>query len=95
MNNVCTHHRFDGTTENPIGICEKILMNYSNYALTYDNLIKMIGIFFRINTNIPVILMGETGCGKTSLIKYLACAADVKLYSKRRKFGLHNSATKC
>ena len=26
----------------------------------------------RVRSNIPVILMGETGCGKTSLIKYLA-----------------------
>jgi MoxR-like ATPase len=26
----------------------------------------------RVRSNIPVILMGETGCGKTSLIKFLA-----------------------
>ena len=31
----------------------------------------MILILFRIFANIPVILMGETGCGKTELIKQL------------------------
>ena len=44
----------------------------SEYALTPDNYIKMILILNRINSGIPVILMGETGCGKTSLIKILA-----------------------
>ena len=31
----------------------------------------MVLIINRIVANIPVILMGETGCGKTSLIKKL------------------------
>ena len=44
----------------------------TEYALTPDNFIKMILIYNRINADIPVILMGETGCGKTSLIKILA-----------------------
>ncbi|ETO00767.1 hypothetical protein RFI_36673, partial [Reticulomyxa filosa] len=43
----------------------------SNYVLTFDNILKMIAIFMKIQTNTPVILMGETGCGKTSLIKFL------------------------
>ena len=42
------------------------------YAFTRDNFIKMILIYYRIKSNIPVILMGETGCGKTSLIKMLS-----------------------
>ena len=42
-----------------------------NYIINSDNFIKMALIFYRINANIPVILMGETGCGKTSLIKKL------------------------
>ena len=44
----------------------------SEYALTPDNYIKMILILNRVYSDIPVILMGETGCGKTSLIKILA-----------------------
>ena len=43
----------------------------NNYVFTPDNFVKMILILIRIRSNIPVILMGETGCGKTSLIKKL------------------------
>ena len=39
-----------------------------NYIITDDNFKKMALILYRIQANIPVILMGETGCGKTSLI---------------------------
>lgn len=59
----------------------------SSYALTTDNLLKMVLIIslcmlciyfllrwhlLRIRARIPVVIMGETGCGKTSLIKFLA-----------------------
>ena len=37
-------------------------------------------ILLRVNSNIPVIMMGETGCGKTSLIKILADLLNVKLH---------------
>ena len=43
-----------------------------NYVITADNFIKMILILLRIRANIPVIMMGETGCGKTSLIRKLS-----------------------
>jgi energy-coupling factor transporter ATP-binding protein EcfA2 len=43
----------------------------SSYELTMDNVLKMMGIYMRFRCNIPVIIMGETGCGKTRLIKYL------------------------
>jgi energy-coupling factor transporter ATP-binding protein EcfA2 len=39
-----------------------------NYVITEDNYKKMVLLFFRIKANVPVIIMGETGCGKTSLI---------------------------
>ena len=42
------------------------------YAFTSDNFIKMINILLRIRAKTPVILMGETGCGKTSLIKMIS-----------------------
>ena len=44
---------------------------YDKYVITEDNFRKMILILYRIIANIPVILMGETGCGKTTLIKKL------------------------
>ena len=43
-----------------------------NYVITDDNYKKMILLIYRIKANVPVIIMGETGCGKTSLIKILS-----------------------
>ena len=40
-----------------------------NYIYTPDNFIKVILILMRLRAKIPVIMMGETGCGKTALIK--------------------------
>ena len=42
------------------------------YVFTEDNFVKMILILHRIRSNIPVIMMGETGCGKTSLIRIIS-----------------------
>lgn len=39
-----------------------------NYILTDDNNKKMILLVYRIRTNVSIIIMGETGCGKTLLI---------------------------
>ncbi|CAH1258852.1 RNF213 [Branchiostoma lanceolatum] len=47
------------------------------YALTPDNLLKMALVIMRVRARIPVIIMGETGCGKTSLIRYLAKTCEV------------------
>ena len=41
-----------------------------SYKITEDNYKKMILIFI-IFANVPVILIGETGCGKIELIKQL------------------------
>ena len=43
-----------------------------NYVITDDNYKKMLLLVYRIKANVPVIIMGETGCGKTSLIKKLS-----------------------
>ena len=40
-----------------------------NYVYTADNFIKVILILLRIRAKVPVIMMGETGCGKTTLIE--------------------------
>ncbi|XP_072560845.1 E3 ubiquitin-protein ligase rnf213-alpha isoform X2 [Paramormyrops kingsleyae] len=42
-----------------------------NYELTTDNILKILAIHMRFRCGIPVIIMGETGCGKTRLIKFL------------------------
>jgi len=43
------------------------------YELTTDNVKKILAIYMRFRCRIPVIIMGETGCGKTRLIKFM-CA---------------------
>ena len=40
-----------------------------NYVYTADNFIKVILVLLRIRAKLPVIMMGETGCGKTTLIE--------------------------
>ena len=59
------------------------------YALTPDNLLKMVLIYMRIRASIPVVVMGETGCGKTSLIRFLAHTCDVKF----EHYGIHAGIT--
>ena len=51
----------------------KSILNYESddYVITNDNFKKMILLVYRIKANIPVIIMGETGCGKTALITKL------------------------
>ncbi|KAM8945658.1 LOW QUALITY PROTEIN: E3 ubiquitin-protein ligase RNF213 [Pelodytes ibericus] len=41
------------------------------YELTMDNILKILAIKMRLRCGIPVVIMGETGCGKTRLIKFL------------------------
>ena len=56
---------------------ETVDANVSGYALTPDNMLKMILIILRVRANVPVIIMGETGCGKTSLVEYLARTCQI------------------
>ncbi|XP_036391600.1 E3 ubiquitin-protein ligase rnf213-beta-like [Megalops cyprinoides] len=41
------------------------------YELTADNVMKMLAIHMRFRCGIPVVVMGETGCGKTRLVRFL------------------------
>lgn len=57
----------------------KILRKIGSYVFTSDNFFKMIQILLRFKTGIPVLIMGETGCGKTSLINTLGEILDYKI----------------
>ena len=59
---------------------DKIKQIVGNYVYTADNLIKVILIVLRIKAKVPVIMMGETGCGKTRLIEMA-----FKLINKNKK----------
>lgn len=54
-----------------MGIPWKIEDPDPSYELTMDNLLKILAIYMRMRADIPVIIMGETGCGKTRLCKYM------------------------
>uniref|UniRef100_A0A1I8FY75 ANK_REP_REGION domain-containing protein n=1 Tax=Macrostomum lignano TaxID=282301 RepID=A0A1I8FY75_9PLAT len=43
-----------------------------SYELTADNARKMLAVYMRFRCNLPVVVMGETGCGKTRLVRFLA-----------------------
>ena len=59
------------------------------YVFTADNFIKMILILLRIRANIPIIMMGETGCGKTSLIKMLSKLMNNGSEEKMKVLNIH------
>ncbi|CAI2182617.1 19463_t:CDS:10, partial [Funneliformis geosporum] len=76
---------YNTTSANALGVKLECLARKSTktlelpeYALSSDNLIKMALILLRVRANIPVIVCGEAGCGKTSLITYLALMTEVK-----------------
>ncbi|ORX43503.1 P-loop containing nucleoside triphosphate hydrolase protein [Piromyces finnis] len=59
---------------------EELLNIVKSYVFTKDNFFKLVLINLRLRTEIPVILLGETGCGKTSLIKIIAELKGVQLH---------------
>ena len=50
------------------------ISNFSGngYVLTHDNYIKILMIVQRAILNIPIVIMGATGCGKTFMINFIA-----------------------
>lgn len=54
----------------------------NSYQLTLDNVLKILAIHMRFQCNIPVIIMGETGCGKTRLVQFMC---DLLKTDKKRK----------
>jgi len=51
------------------------------FCLTADGLLKLLAIYVRVQSGIPVVLQGECGSGKTHMLRYL-CAwlgADLRV----------------
>ncbi|RIA84473.1 hypothetical protein C1645_742305 [Glomus cerebriforme] len=67
-------------------------IDYPQYALSADNLIKMALILLRARANIPVIVCGEAGCGKTSLIGFLAKVVEVEFHALNLHAGVTEDA---
>jgi ABC-type glutathione transport system ATPase component len=63
------------TLANIMGLTQNTLLDTSEsvgYQITVDNCLKLLAIYLRFVSNIPVVIMGETGCGKTRLIRFFA-----------------------
>ena len=71
---------------------KKICKDLENYIFVSDNFIKMVRILLNIEAKIPVILMGETGVGKTKLIQMLATLYG-KGKCKWKKLQIHAGIT--
>ncbi|CAG8770906.1 27002_t:CDS:2, partial [Dentiscutata erythropus] len=67
------------------------LKDLPEYTLTIENLLKMVMILSRSHANIPVVLCGETGCGKTSLISFLSMVMEVNFRALNFHAGVHES----
>ncbi|CAI2170802.1 7188_t:CDS:10 [Funneliformis geosporum] len=63
-------------------------INYTQYALSTDNLLKMALMLLRTRANIPVVICGDAGCGKTSLISFLAKVVEVEFYALNLHAGI-------
>lgn len=59
------------------------------FVLTIDNIMKMLAVHFRVSSGIPVVIMGETGCGKTFSINYLARFQSIPFF----KLDVHGGIT--
>ena len=51
------------------------------YVITVDNLLKMLSISLRLKFGLPVVVMGETGCGKSSLMRSMCAILTWRLYT--------------
>ncbi|CAG8510048.1 23700_t:CDS:10 [Cetraspora pellucida] len=63
-------------------------IEYTPYALSADNLVKMSLILLRTRANIPVVISGEAGCGKTSLIGFLAEVVGAQFFALNLHAGI-------
>ena len=71
---------------------EEIIGN--EYVITSDNFKKMVLIYYRILSNLNLIIMGETGCGKTLLIsKIYELLNNGEKLNKNYKINIHGGYT--
>jgi len=61
-----------------------------SYVFTADNFMKLILISLYLRTDTPVVLMGETGCGKTSLIRIIAKLKSIPMYTLNIHAGIED-----
>ena len=71
---------------------KQLCIKLGNYIFVSDNFIKMVRILLNIEAKIPVILMGETGVGKTKLLEMLTTLYN-KGVSRMKRLQIHAGTT--
>ena len=71
---------------------KNLCVKLGNYIFVSDNFIKMVRILLNIEAKIPVILMGETGVGKTKLLEMLTTLYN-KGTQRIKKLQIHAGTT--
>eukprot|EP01052_Picozoa_sp_SAG31_P002290 SAG31_NODE_80_length_27188_cov_42.623869_5_plen_2141_part_00 len=61
------------------------------YVITVDNLLKMLSISMRMKCGLPVIVMGETGCGKSSLMRSMCAILGWRLHTLNIHGGMNDA----
>ncbi|KAH9251570.1 hypothetical protein BASA81_010609 [Batrachochytrium salamandrivorans] len=56
------------------------LLDGGRFAVTGRALLKFLAICMRIRCGIPVVLLGECGCGKTYSVKFIAAWLNLRLF---------------
>ena len=59
-------------------VIERNEFDRNRIVFTQDNFLKFALIYMRIRAQQPVIIMGETGIGKTAIVQYLSDVLDHK-----------------
>jgi len=70
--------------------CQGSGWEHTGFVLTADNLLKLCLMRSFVLADIPVIMMGETGCGKTFLVQFFA---KVMGFSKAATLDMHGGTT--
>ena len=55
-----------------------------------DDFLKVLSIQLRLQLCLPIVLMGETGCGKTALVRFLADALGYELRVRDNHGGIRD-----
>ena len=63
---------------------------FKDFIFTYEIFIKIIIIYLKIQANIPIILIGEVGCGKTTLIKKIADLMNEFMFEEIKILNIHS-----
>ena len=62
--------------------------NFRDIAITKTIARKICYLYIKINCNIPTLIMGETGVGKTILVRYLSSLINGAIFTLNVHGGL-------